>query len=217
MRIIVIRMEKRRLVEGRVWSRGGETIGLWNVGFVAQPSFICAASLQGCGWGATLTLGWSQGVAEKAAVFVTANGMSIGTGTPSLVVMSKGSVHVPVWSMSGGTVGQSIVGVATGLPVAWKAVKVELVVTTSEAESSSQFEDVYRVHLSQLVDGASSGARYYQGSPIRTRLPDEVFQTRNIVLDPFYAVEPGAPLVVRVQREPSDPAEWKGTAMRWKP
>ncbi len=66
---------------------------------------------------------------EASPLYLTANDLSIATGKPSLVVMSKGSTHIPVWSLSGGTTGQSVSGVVGGLPENCVAVKVEIVVT----------------------------------------------------------------------------------------
>jgi len=43
--------------------------------------------------------------AEVTSIGLNANQMSIATGQPSLVLMSSGSTHIPVWSLSGGTVG----------------------------------------------------------------------------------------------------------------
>jgi hypothetical protein len=54
--------------------------------------------------------------AEPTSIGLNANQMSIATGQPSLVLMSSGSTHIPVWSLSGGTVGQSVAGVVTGFP-----------------------------------------------------------------------------------------------------
>jgi hypothetical protein len=141
------------------------------------------------------------------AIGLSANHLSIATGQPSLVLMSSGSMQVPVWSLSGGTVGQSVAGVVTGLPSGCVAVKVEIVVTTTDATTSSENEDVYRVHLSQMVDGAPFTARYYLGHPVRTALPAAPFYSRRIVLESYYEVVPNAPLWVRIQREPGDPAD----------
>jgi hypothetical protein len=44
---------------------------------------------------------------EESPIYLTANNMSIATGQPSLVLMSSGSTHIPVWSLSGSTAGQS--------------------------------------------------------------------------------------------------------------
>lgn len=54
--------------------------------------------------------------AEPKSIGLNANQMSIATGQPSLVLMSSGSTHILVWSLSGGTVGQSLAGVVRGLP-----------------------------------------------------------------------------------------------------
>ena len=94
-----------------------------------------------------------------------------------------------------------------GLPGVCAAVKIEIVVTTTDASTNTNCEDVYRVHLSQLVEHAPFTARYYQGHPVRTALPAAPCCARTIVLESYYAVEPNAPLWVRVQREPADPAD----------
>ena len=143
----------------------------------------------------------------ESRICLSANDMSIATGKPSLVVMSNGSTHIPVWSLSGGTVGQSVAGLVTGLPSACAAVKVEIVVTTADVDTSPNYEDVYRVHLSQMVEDASFTSRNLTGTPVRKALPAAPFHTRTIVLESYYEVEPNAPLCVRVQREPADPAD----------
>jgi hypothetical protein len=142
---------------------------------------------------------------EESPICLTATNMSIATGQPSLVLMSNGSMQIPVWSLSGGTAGQSVAGLVS-LPSGCAAVKVEIVVTTTDAETSPAHEDVYRVHLSQMVENAPFTARYYMGNPVRTALPAGPFYSRTIVLESYYAVEPNAPLWLRVQREPADPA-----------
>lgn len=138
---------------------------------------------------------------------LNANQMSIATGQPSLVVMSKGSTHIPVWSLSGGTAGQSVAGVVTGLPQDCAAVKVEIVVITNEETTSATFDDVYRVHLSQLAEDADITEHYTLGTPVCTALPAAPFVSRHIVLESHYAVDPAAPLWLRIQREPGDPRD----------
>jgi len=140
-------------------------------------------------------------------VYLTANELSIATGSPSLVLMSHVSTHVPVWSLSGGTVGQSVSGVVGGLPRGCAAVKVEIVVTTDDAETSPDFADVYRVHLSQLVEGAPFSERHSLGKTVRTDLPAAPLHSRTILLESRYEVVPDAPLTVRIQREPGDPGD----------
>lgn len=137
-------------------------------------------------------------------VCLTANDLSIATGQPSLVLMSSGSVHVPVWSLSGGTVGQSVAGLVSGLPGDCAAVKVEIVVTTTDATTSPDFSDVYRVHLTQMVEGVPFTERYQLGTPVRTALPAAPMHTRTILLESCYELVPHAPLWVRIQREPGD-------------
>jgi hypothetical protein len=160
---------------------------------------LSSLALLGC---ATLSHG-----AGGTPVDLGANQLSIATGQPSLTTMASGSVYVPVWSLSGRTVGQSVTGIVTGLPADCRAVQVEVVVTATDPTTSPEFEAVYRVHLSQILDGAPFTERYYQGSPVRTALPAAPFHTRTLVLESHYEVVPGAPLYLRVQREPEDPAD----------
>ncbi len=145
--------------------------------------------------------------AVESPVYLTAADMSIATGEPSLGLMSSGSTHIPVWSLSGGTVGQSVAGLVAGLPGECAAVKVEIVVTTTDGATSPTDEDVYRCHLSQMVENAAFTSRYVLGTPVRTAIPAAPFHTRTIVLESYYQVEPKAPLCVRIQREPGDPAD----------
>ena len=142
--------------------------------------------------------------ADAISLTLSANQMSIATGQPSLVLMSSGSVHIPVWSLSGGSVGQSVAGLVSGLPSGCAAVKVEIVVTTTDAATSPDFADVYRVHLSQMVNDAPFTERYRLGTPVRTALPVAPFHSRTILLESYYEVLPNVPLWVRIQREPGD-------------
>ena len=142
-----------------------------------------------------------------APICLGANDLSIATGKPSLVTMSSGSTHITVWSLSGGTEGQSVAGLVGSLPEACDAVKIEIVVTTEDEATSVDVEDVYRVHLSQLVEEGAFTDPYLLGTPVRTALPPAPFHTRTIVLESYYPVDPKAPLWLRIQREPGDPAD----------
>ncbi len=155
----------------------------------------------------TLTAWISMTANAESPIYLTANNMSIATGKPSLVTMSRGSTHIPVWSLSGGTTGQSVAGIVNALPEDCAAVRVEIVVTTTDKETSPQFSDVYRVHLTQLEDNAPFMDRYKLGKPVQTTLPDAPFHSRTIVLESYYEVDPDAPLWVRIQREPGLPAD----------
>lgn len=137
-------------------------------------------------------------------IVLTANQLSIATGKPSLVNMTNGTTYLPVWSLSGGTEGQSVAGLVA-LPADCAGVKVEIVVTTDEAAGEPGMEDVYRVHLSQMAENAQVTERYL-GNPVRTTVPTKAFVTRTIVLESYRSIVPGAPLSVRIQREPKDPA-----------
>jgi hypothetical protein len=139
-------------------------------------------------------------------LYLTAQQMSIATGQPSLLNMTKSSTHLPVWSLSGGTVGQSVCAVLPRLPAGCAAVKVEALITSTSQESSADYADVYRVILSQIPTDGSFPARQSIGTPVRSALAAP-FHTRSIVLAPYYPVDADAPLYLRVQREPGDPAD----------
>lgn len=142
-----------------------------------------------------------------APVFLTANDLSIATGEPSLVPFSNGSAQVPVWSLSGGTVGQSVSGVVAGLPSRCAGVRVEIVVMTNEAAADSALEDVFRVYLSPIQSDAPLLTGAVQGTPVRTPLTDGPFLFRTIELESFFPVDPNEPLLIRIGREPGDPAD----------
>lgn len=147
------------------------------------------------------------GMASSSPLYLAANDLSIATGQPSLVLMSSGSTHIPVWSLSGGTVGQSVSGVVAGLPGGCAAVKVEIVVTSTDETTRPEFSDVYRVHLSQMTEDAPFTEKYRLGKPVQTALPAAALHSRTILLESYYEVEPGLPLTVRIQREPGDPGD----------
>lgn len=147
------------------------------------------------------------GVRAFAPLYLSANELSIATGQPSLVTMSTGGAFIPVWSLSGGTVGQSVVGLVPRLPDGCAGVKVEIVVTSDDPQTSPDFSDVYRVTLSQMVPETSFSSNRVTCDPVPTALPAEPFFTRTIVLESFYEVKSNAPLSVRIHREPDDLAD----------
>ncbi|MDO4424141.1 MAG: sialidase family protein [Planctomycetia bacterium] len=164
-------------------------------------ALLCAGGLFSSAWAK------EQNVAKTfEPVWLNANDLSLATGNPSLTVMSHGSVHVPIWSLSGGTVGQSVSGIVPNLPKDCAAVKIEIVVTSEDPETKSELEDVYRVHLSQMPENGPFNSGYVLGTPVRTKLPEAPFFTRTITLESWYGVDPSKPLVLRIQREPGDPA-----------
>ena len=153
-------------------------------------------------------------ISESMAPFcLNASDMIIATGKPSLVTMPAGSQKVPVWSLSGGSVGQSVKGMVPGFPDGCVAVKVEIVVTTEDKQTSPAFEDVYRVHFSPMEKGTAeqkmkeASPKYDTSTPVRTVLPSGPFQTRTIVLESCHEVKPHTPFLIRIQREPGDPSD----------
>ena len=115
-------------------------------------------------------------------------------------------MHIPVWSLSGGTAGQSVAGLVTGLPSECAAVKIEIVVTTTDAATSP----------SSRTSIASTSRRWWtarlhrpvsSGRSRAHRVPAAPLFSRTIILEPYYKVDPSAPLWVRIQPEPSDPAD----------
>ncbi len=128
------------------------------------------------------------------------------TGNPSLVTWAKGSVHVPVWSLSGGQAGQSVAALTSPLPGDCRAVRVEMQVVNEDSAATNTFTDVYRAHIAQVADGRALDFGATGGKPVRTRLfaPGKV---RTVVLESCLKVTPGLPLSLRIQREPDDPGD----------
>ncbi|MBR4171051.1 MAG: exo-alpha-sialidase [Kiritimatiellae bacterium] len=151
-------------------------------------------------WAAAVAFGANVG----ETIYLPADSFHLATGNPSLLCWTKGSTPLPVWSLSGGTVGQSIAGITPPLPSDCAGVKVEILVTASDASADPKFSDVYRMNLSQVVEGESVGCGESIGKPVRTPLAAP-WIVRRIVLDSYRPVRPGVPLVIRIQREPGDP------------
>ena len=65
----------------------------FRLSFFSRPFFLLLIS------GFCVSMG-SDGVAQTRLTpqYLSANDLSIATGQPSLVIMSNGSTHVPVWS-----------------------------------------------------------------------------------------------------------------------
>lgn len=156
------------------------------------------------GWIGVWVAATAFGAGVGEPFYLPADAFHLATGNPSLVCWAKGSTSLPVWSLSGGTVGQSIAGVTSPLPSDCAGVKVEILVTASDASANPEFSDVYRVHLSQVVAGEPVGCGETIGKPVRTPLAAP-WIVRRIVLESYRTVRPGIPLVIRIQREPGDP------------
>ena len=106
---------------------------------------------------------------------------------------ASGSTHILAWSFSGATAGQSVAGLVTGLPSGWRSREGRDRRNHDGCGDEPKYEDVYRGHLSQMVENAAFTSRYVQGTPVRTALPAAPFHTRTIVLESYYPVEPNAP------------------------
>lgn len=136
-----------------------------------------------------------------------ATDFGLATGNPSLVMWKKGATYVPVWSLSGGQVGQSVAAITPPLPADCAGVRVELLVLNEESSANDSFTDVYRAHLAQIIPGQAINAGETVGKPVRSRLAAKPGLVRTIVLEGYRIVVPGAPLAVRIQREPDDPGD----------
>jgi len=149
---------------------------------------------------------------EMKPICMTVNDFTLATGNPSIQLMSNGATHLPIWSLSGKTPGQSIAGIIPDLPQNCAAVKIEILMTTNEkAETepgnTAPLEDVYRIHLSQMPNDGPFTSGHVCGTPVRTPIPPEPFRTRTIQLETRYPVDPSLPLTIRIQRDPNDPAD----------
>lgn len=141
-----------------------------------------------------------------APIHLSATDFVRATGNPSLVTWAKGSTHVPVWSLSGTQVGQSVAALTPPLPADCTAVRVEIQVVNENSSATNAFTDVYRAQVAQVVDGKALDFGAVGGKPVRTRLsaPGKV---RTVVLESYRKVKPGLPLSIRIQREPDDPGD----------
>ena len=142
----------------------------------------------------------------RAPIRLRATDFVRATGNPSLVTWAKGAVHVPVWSLSGRTEGQSIAALTPPLPSDCTAVRVEIQVVNEDSSATNTFTDVYRAQIAQVADGRPLDWGFAAGKPVRTRLsaPGKV---RTVVLETYRKVKPGLPLSIRIQREPDDPGD----------
>lgn len=178
----------------------------WAVFLVAGVSASVLMSALGTLYGAEQSRA-DEPQAAFQPLFLTAAEMAPASGVPSLTSMNAKGGSVPIWSLSGRTVGQSVSGVIPTLPAGCAGVKVEIVVLNEHPETSAAMEDAYRVHLAQVDVPQGKLVRSVSTQPVRSRLASEPGLFRTITLESWYSVEPGLPLVVRVQREPDDPAD----------
>ena len=141
-----------------------------------------------------------------APIHLSATDFVRATGNPSLVTWAKGSIHVPVWSLSGRTEGQSIAALTPPLPSDCTAVRVEIQVVNESSSTTNTFTDVYRAQIAQVADGRPLDWGFAAGKPVRARLsaPGKV---RTVVLETYRKVKPGLPFSIRIQREPDDPGD----------
>lgn len=146
------------------------------------------------------------GLALTAAAYepihLPAKDFSLATGNPSLQMWQKDSAVVPVWSLSGGQLGQSIVATTPPLPADCRGVKIELLVVNNESTANDTFTDVYRVDVAELAPGAP--VKTTNGKPVMNRLAAKPWTPRWLEIESFVVVQGGAPLTLRVRREPDD-------------
>ena len=137
---------------------------------------------------------------ENAAMTLPATAFTLASGNPSVQTWYRGETALPVWSFSGGQKGQSVSAVTPPLPAEARGVKIELLVVNEEAGANDSFFDVWRTDVTELADGMPAT----RGKPLRSRLAPKPWQPRWIVTESFLVVRGGAPLAVRVAREPGD-------------
>lgn len=153
-----------------------------------------------------LCCGLVAGLACVAAAFepivLAAKDFSLATGNPSLQMWRKGEATVPVWSLSGGQAGQSVTALTPPLPSDCRGVKIELLVVNNEADATNTFTDVYRVDVAELTPGTPLAV--VAGKPALYRLAPQPWTPRWLEVESYLAVKGGAPLSLRVRREPND-------------
>ena len=144
----------------------------------------------------------AAGASAYEPIVLQAKDFSLATGNPSLQMWQKDAAAVPVWSLSGGQVGQSVAATTAPLPKDCRGVKIEILVVNNENSATNTFTDVYRVDVAELVEG--SPVRTVGGKPVRSRLAALPWTPRWITLESFLVVKGGAPLSLRLRREPED-------------
>lgn len=154
-------------------------------------------------WSVVVGMALAAGAHEP--IYLQAKDFALATGTPTLQMWQKDSAVVPVWSLSGGQLGQSIVATTPPLPTDCRGVKIELLVVNNEKTANDTFTDVYRVDVAELAPGAP--VKSTNGKPVMNRLAPEPWTPRWLEIESFVVVKGGAPLTLRVRREPGDRAD----------
>lgn len=149
----------------------------------------------------------TKNASEIAPICLTADEMSAATGNPVKKTAAIGSRTTPAWSFSGETANQSVAGTIPCLPADCRGVKVEIVVVSTDEAAGPEFEDVYRIHLSQQdTEKPPVSTHEEHATPVRTALAAPHLP-RTIELESYYATDPGRPLNVRIERSPDDPSD----------
>ena len=144
----------------------------------------------------------AAGASAYEPIVLQAKDFSQATGNPSLQMWQKDAAVVPVWSLSGGQLGQSVVATTPPLPADCGGVKIELLVVNNEKTANDTFTDVYRVDVAELVPGAP--VKTTSGKPVMNRLAPQPWTLRGLEIESYVVVQGGAPLTLRVRREPGD-------------
>lgn len=149
--------------------------------------------------------GFAFGASAFEPIEIAAKDFACASGNPSLQMWRKDEAVVPVWSLSGGQAGQSVVASTPSLPKECRGVKVELLVVNNEDSASDSFSDVYSVDVAELAEGAP--VRTTRGKPTRFRLAPRPWTPRRLTLESYVVVKGGAPVTVRVSRRPEDASD----------
>lgn len=144
----------------------------------------------------------AAGASAYEPIVLQAKDFSQATGNPSLQMWQKDAAVVPVWSLSGGQLGQSVVATTPPLPADCGGVKIELLVVNNEKTANDTFTDVYRVDVAELVPGVP--VKTTSGKPVMNRLAPQPWTLRGLEIESYVVVQGGAPLTLRVRREPGD-------------
>ena len=135
-------------------------------------------------------------------ICLTARDFTLASGTATLQTWQKDAAAIQVWSLSGGQTGQSVIAMTPSLPAGCRGVKVELLVVNNEKTANDSFTDVYRVDVAELVPGEP--VRTTGGKPVMNRLAPQPWTPRWLEIESYVVVKGGAPLSLRVRREPAD-------------
>ncbi len=92
------------------------------------------------------------------------------------------------------------------IPENCRGVKIEAIVVSLTENSDTKFEDVYQADAYQ-VDANSKEINKVTFPPVRSFISTKAFEEKRVELDSCYQAQKGLPIVLKISRKSSDPAD----------